>query len=327
MNQQILDFAMHAIGQKETYRVIDKLPMRWHKDLQYKIEMNATFYAARIMKKTREFNCIPPVFLDNDMLREQLKLGTFYNENHIPFMKNYMPDCQYKTFQYQGNEYRLILHQWVEGDVVRYSTENIAYFMGNITRKMHDATSGMKSHALVETSGRRDFWERLQILEENRVSRCECLDTYIEFAKVAFEKGFSSDSELIAVQGDLNFGNIILNEEEQIQGIIDFDSIGLSSRVNEFVGVMKWYSKNKNEEYDSRLARKIWEGYGAMDSFTKKELQCLPYLVWLRNCLTNKFIKYYLLSIKDNSTEEIIKRYLKSGFDIYKICERLSQDD
>lgn len=327
MTHQILDFAMHTIGQKETYHVIEKLRMRWHKDIQYKIKMNGNFYAARIMEKTREFNCLPPVILDDDMLKEQLRIGTFYDENHIPFMKNYMSDCLYKAFRYQGNEYRFILHQWVEGDVVRYSTENVAYTMGNITRKIHDATLGMRSHTLVEINGKQEFRERLQIIEGNIVRRCECLDAYIEFSKEAIEKGFSSDSELIVVHGDLNYDNIILNEEEQIQGIIDFDSIGLSSRINEFAAVMKWYSKNINEEYDSRLACKVWEGYKTTDSFTRKELQCLPYLVWLRNCLTNRFVKYYLLSIKNNSTEELIKRYSKSGFEIYKICERLSRDD
>ncbi|MEK1830292.1 phosphotransferase [Priestia megaterium] len=74
------------------------------------------------------------------------------------------------------------------------------------------------------------------------------------------------------MQSDLNPLNILWDETDSITGIIDFEHIGYTDRIEGIAWLIKWYSRTQgigNNEVSPRLAQSLLKGYG-MRSFLIK---------------------------------------------------------
>ncbi|PFR22791.1 hypothetical protein COK19_20990 [Bacillus cereus] len=292
----------------------------WHKDLHYKIVVNGKRYAARFLCENRTEN---PAFghITNEQLREQIGFTYYIREHGVPFMQ-IKKSIEHKTFVtiiWNCEIYRFVLSEWIEGRHITYCDKQIAEEFGREARKFHDISSSFQSAAFTKKShlvGYREFIKLLRnkMAPENIAKEYNNeLQNYLELAEYHIDRARSDDMNFI-MQSDLNPLNIIWNEDCEIKGIIDFESIGYGERMEGIAWLIKWYSRSKgihSHAVCSEVTQAFLKGYNADDFLDAHDYGRLSSLLWLSGCLNWNFVKKTLGMIEEGIELKLLNEHLK----------------
>ncbi|WHY26970.1 phosphotransferase [Bacillus wiedmannii] len=292
----------------------------WNTDLHYKIMVNGKRYSARFINSKRTIN---PAFgaLSNEQLIEQVRYTYYLREQGIPFMqmnKNRAGDS-FTIVTWNDEQYRFVLSNWIEGEHITRCTEAIAKAFGKEARKIHDISCAFQSSIFQKKSHLDGYAQFIHMLE-SKASACKELREYIELAKYHIKCAYTSELEFI-VQTDLNPLNVLWDSNQQVKGIVDFESIGYVDRIEGLVFLLKWYSRTEgiqSHEVSSSVASAFLEGYKAHNILTINDYKRLSSLLWLSGSLNWNFVKKTLNVISD-------ERELEEHLGVYRVRgERLS---
>lgn len=314
---------------------MQRLPTKWHGDIHFKVVINNLPYSIRFIHDNREFNCIPPVIMDDNMLRSQIIYGQYLMKNDIPFMKafNFQNNNLILNVYIEDRNYRVVMFEWQQGVCIESSNEVIAYEIGKLARRIHDVSEQYTHDNLVEIHSFREYTLRLDQLKEmrseNRISNNN-LDSFIACTEKNIETAFAINSKKLVTHGDLNFPNLFWESgAAKITGIVDFDSIGITTRLSDLAWLMKWYSREKgigNEIFSANLVQKVIDGYGYKEIFSIEDCRHLLSLVWLHSCMNNGFIMNMENAIKQRQMDDTLNKYLSRGKDFEMICQAVQYD-
>ncbi|GAB6438543.1 MULTISPECIES: phosphotransferase enzyme family protein [Bacillus] len=292
----------------------------WNPDLHYKIRVNGKRYSARFINSKRTIN---PAFgaLSNEQLIEQVRFTYYLRKHGIPFMqmnKNRAGDS-FMIVTWNGEQYRFVLSNWIEGEHITHCTEAIAKAFGKEARKIHDISCAFQSSIFQKKSHLDGYAQFIHMLE-SKASACKELREYIDLAKYHIKCAYTSELEFI-VQTDLNPLNVLWDSNQQVKGIVDFESIGYVDRMEGLAFLLKWYSRTEgiqSHEVSSSVASAFLEGYKAHNILTLNDYERLSSLLWLSGSLNWNFVKKTLSVISD-------ERELEEHLEVYRVRgERLS---
>ncbi|CAG7618147.1 phosphotransferase enzyme family protein [Paenibacillus allorhizosphaerae] len=269
----------------------------FHGDDHFKIRIGEKAYSARFISGKRyEHDVFLP--LTDTILAEQMQFIYFLNDNGIPFMRPVaaLSGNAYHKFIWNGAEYRFFLFEWIEGQHITRCSPSVASKMGAMVRQLHTLVADYEC-SLPKISHREGSRTFLGLLEEAACAappECrELLLPYIADAKKHIEHAYKSTREFL-MQSDLNPLNILWDDKEQLIGIIDFEHIGYTERVEALAWLVKWYSRAEglsSHEFSPALAHSLLEGYGAADFMYPEDWERLPSLLWLTGCLNWGFVE------------------------------------
>lgn len=87
--------------------------------------------------------------------------------------------------------------------------------------------------------------------------------------------------------------NFLESFKGEVIGIVDFESITYTDRVEGLAWLIKWYLRPYgigSHEMSPDLAKAVLRGYDAEEILTQNDLSRLPSLLWLSGCLNWNFI-------------------------------------
>ncbi|HDR3492288.1 phosphotransferase enzyme family protein [Bacillus wiedmannii] len=321
MKQIIKDILINYF--KEIYSLIVEEELHknsWHTDLHYKIMVNGNRYSARFINSNRIIN---PAFgaLSNEQLKEQVRFTYYLHEHGIPFMKinKNRSGESFTLVTWNDEQYRFVLSNWIEGEHLTHCTEPIAESFGKKVRKIHDISSTFQS-SIFQKKSHLDGYAQFISMLESKASACKDVREYINLAKYHIECAYTSELEFI-VQTDLNPLNVLWDSNQQVKGIVDFESIGYVDRIEGLAFLIKWYSRTEgiqSHEVCSSVASSFLEGYKASNIVTSNDYKRLSSLLWLSGSLNWNFVKKTLSVISD-------ERQLEEHLEVYRVRgERLS---
>ncbi|AFU13746.1 phosphotransferase enzyme family protein [Bacillus cereus group sp. BceL062] len=288
----------------------------WNTDLHYKIKVNGKRYSARFINSKRTIN---PAFgtLSNEQLKEQVRFTYYLREHGIPFMKinkNRSGDS-FTVVTWNDEQYRFVLANWIKGEHLTHGTESIAESFGKTARKIHDISSTFQS-SIFQKKSHLDGYAQFKSMLESKASACKDVREYINLAKYHIECAYTSELEFI-VQTDLNPLNVLWDSNQQVKGIVDFESIGYVDRIEGLAFLIKWYSRTEgiqSHEVCSSVASSFLEGYKAHNILTPNDYERLSSLLWLSGSLNWNFVKKTLSVLDDaRRLEEHLKVYRVRG--------------
>lgn len=293
--------AVAAHGLNTTTLHIEKeLPGNWHGDLHFKIAVEGNFYYIRFLNNER-FGKSNSLDLHEDRLVEQMRYIAHLNAQGIPFMRHLEPQDgnAFVRLTCGDREWKCLLFEWVAGVHFDSITPTIAHRFGQMARRFHDASIGYQAPALagtMHTLAYNDYLKQLQshaasfpIPEDSRA----LLEEYLTLAEQHLSTAGRNEvrAELRVITSDLNVLNILWDEaSETINGIVDFEHIGWSDRVQDLAWLMKWYSRTTgihSHELSADCAMALLGGYGASELLTDEDLTRLPAFLWLSGCLNH----------------------------------------
>ncbi|WP_318999833.1 phosphotransferase enzyme family protein [Mesobacillus sp. S13] len=305
----------YQIGQ--TYLIEQEIPS-WSQDLHYKIMAEGKRYSARFLKENRSPNDVFGTITD-EILTEQVKFCLFLVEHGIPFMRlvTALGDEPYVIVWWKGEKYRFIMFEWIEGRHLTNCEEDMAWKFGKMVRRIHDISSAFKSSVFPKRShliGYQQFTNQLwaTVGSSSMLDNTELQD-YLELANKHIAAAKSLEMDYI-VQTDLNPLNVLWDENKNIIGIVDFESIGYGDRIEGLAWLIKWYSRTngiKSMEMSPEVAEKLLQGYGAFDFLGFDDYDRLSSLLWLSGCMNWNFVKE-TISIFESSNDEKLKVHLHS---------------
>jgi Ser/Thr protein kinase RdoA (MazF antagonist) len=293
----------------------------WHHDLHYKILVDGKAYSARFIKHNRSSNMVFGV-ITNEVLLEQAKFCQYLVKQHIPFMKlvpisETMP---FHTVEWEGENYRFILFQWIEGQHITHCNEHLAEEFGKMARRFHDVSSVYDSSVFPKTShlvGYNGFVDQLR----NKMNSLsiphylfEMVEDYLKVTEGHLAKATTQSYDFI-IQSDLNPLNVIWNDDKIVTGIVDFESIGYTDRIEGLAWLIKWYSRTMgihSSEMSSNVAYAFLKGYRADEFMRHHDIGRLSSLIWLSGCINWNFVKKTIFILETKDKEE-----LKKHFDFY----------
>ncbi|MEK4521068.1 phosphotransferase [Psychrobacillus sp. FSL W7-1457] len=290
----------------------------WNSDLHYKIVADGKPFSARFIKNNRSPNNIFGE-ISNDTLLEQTKFCRFLVNNKIPFIR-LLPTSEgfpFTTITWEYETYRFILLEWIEGQHITHCDAYIAEEFGKIARKIHDISSLYKSSVFQKQSqlvGYSRFVENLRNkVKESYISidNLKMVDEYLEITEYHIENATTKHFDFI-IQSDLNPLNIIWDKHEKIKGIVDFESIGYSDRIEGLAWLIKWYSRTNgisSTEMSPIVANAFINGYKINDVLCENDINRLPSLIWLSGCINWNFVRN-TIKILETNNEEILKQHL-----------------
>ncbi|UVI29371.1 phosphotransferase enzyme family protein [Paenibacillus spongiae] len=327
MNEE-LAMLRHAIRDYDldpaALRIESRLPGIYHSDYHYKIRVEDRCYSARFISNRRYEHDVF-VALTDQVLEEQMNYIQFLNGRGIPFMRLQAPSFS-KSFakvSWNGAEYRFLLFEWIEGKHITHCTESVSYQFGQMARKLHDVSIAYPS-SLPKDSHRIGSMKMMGILEDAYASsdlsaaNRSLLHDYILLAKWHIGSAYSSKLEFM-MQSDLNPLNVLWDEEEHIVGIVDFEHIGYTDRIEGLAWLIKWYSRTKgleSHEVSPALAESLLSGYGARDFLGRDERIRLSSLIWLTGCFNWGFVhktKKILESKEHDRLAEHLAKFRERG--------------
>ncbi|EOP39302.1 phosphotransferase enzyme family protein [Bacillus cereus] len=288
----------------------------WNTDLHYKIMVNGKRYSARFINSKRTIN---PAFgaLSNEQLIEQVRFTYYLREHGVLFMqinKNRSGES-FTLVAWNDEQYRFILSNWIEGEHITLCTEAIAEAFGKEARKVHDISSAFQSAIFQKKSHLDGYVEFINMLE-SKTSACKELREYIDLAKYHIDCAYTSELEFI-VQTDLNPLNVLWGSNQQVKGIVDFESISYVDRIEGLAFLIKWYSRTKgiqSHKVCPEVARAFLEGYKTNNILTSNDYKRLSSLLWLSGSLNWNFVKKTMSLLGDGrELEEHLKVYRVRG--------------
>jgi Ser/Thr protein kinase RdoA (MazF antagonist) len=221
-------------------------------------------------------------------------------------------------------DWRFVLFDWLEGEHLTHGSVTVAERFGRMARKINDLSSGYRSEIFPKEShvqGSEQFlimirnqWELTSLAPDSNY----LLQHYVTLIQYHIDQARSDLLEFV-IQSDLNPLNVLWNKNEEICGIVDFESITYTDRVEGLAWLIKWYSRTGgvgSHEMSPVLAETVLRGYGADNLLTRKELQRLPSLLWLSGCLNWNFTARTIELLKngdDLQLQEQLRKYLKRG--------------
>jgi len=294
----------------------------WNNDLHYKIVVDGKNFSARFIKLERSPNTVFGQ-ISNNILFEQTKFCRFLINNLVPFMHLFpvSEDLPFTTIEIENEIYRFILFEWIEGEHITHCDEYIAEEFGKMARKFHDISSLYKSSAFSKQSqlvGYSQFIDNLRNkVEKSYISleNFKMVDKYLETTEYHIENAKMKQFDFI-IQSDLNPLNIIWDKNRKIKGIVDFESIGYSDRIEGLAWLIKWYSRTNgisSNEMSPIVANAFIKGYKIDDFFCENDFDRLSSLIWLAGCINWNFVRK-TINILETNNEEILKNHL----DAYK---------
>jgi Ser/Thr protein kinase RdoA (MazF antagonist) len=289
-------------------------PDSWNSDLHYKIVVDGKPFSARFIRNNRSPH---HVFgeISNEILFEQTKFCSFLVNNEVPFM-NLLPiseDLPFITVEWENEIYRFILFEWIEGKHITHCNEYIAEEFGKMARKFHDVSSLYKSSVFPKKShlvGYSQFVDNLRSKVkslETSSSSLIMVENYLETTEHHIEKAKTNQFDFI-VQSDLNPLNVIWDENKEIIGIVDFESIGYSDRIEGLAWLIKWYSRTNgidSTEMSPIVADAFIKGYKMHDFLDANDMFRLSSLIWLSGCMNWNFVRSTIKIIETNNDEQL----------------------
>jgi Ser/Thr protein kinase RdoA (MazF antagonist) len=307
--------------------VIEKILTNiYHSDDHFKIRIGNKAYSARFIKDRNRYEHDVFVPLTDAVLTEQMRFTSFLNQNGIPFMRC-IPTTEGNDFlnlTWEGTQYLFLLFEWIEGQHITHCTESVAYTFGVLARKLHTLGTDYVS-TLPQVSHREGSIKFLSILENAvnfTTNDCKALlSTYLSDAKKYIDLAFKSNNREFIMHSDLNPLNILWDDSETIIGIVDFEHIGYTERVEGLAWLIKWYSRTKglaSHEVSPQLAKSLLVGYGADEYLLREDWDRIPALLWLTGCLNWGFVDKTLriLNKPDPNMLELdahLTKYLERG--------------
>ncbi|MDG5470539.1 phosphotransferase [Jeotgalibacillus sp. ET6] len=285
-----------------------KLPENFHGDHHYQIQLENKTFSARFIGLKRYDHAAFGELTDN-VLTEQMRFCDFLNENEIPFMRRKPPvdGNPYIHVNWKDSAYRFLLFEWMEGRHITHCTEEVAYKMGKMVRRYHEITCTY-SASLPKVShidGYEKFIKMIRTAMTDStidVQERSMLHTYLQAAEHHIKRSAATNFDFI-MQSDLNPLNILWDETDALTGIIDFEHIGYTDRIEGLAWLIKWYARpygiGSNAE-SPKLAQSLLKGYGAEDFLNKENLVRLQSLVWLSGCMNWGFTVKTLDLLKEH---------------------------
>ncbi|KIL47953.1 phosphotransferase enzyme family protein [Jeotgalibacillus campisalis] len=300
--------ALEAYGENpKALTRVEKLVENFHGDHHFQIQLENNYYSARFVGSHRYDH---DVFgeLTDDILTEQMRFCDFLNENEIPFMRRKPPadGNPYIHLSWKDSAYRFLLFEWMEGRHITQCTEEVAYKMGKMVRGYH-AKTYTYSASLPKVShltGYGKFIEMIRTAMAGSIingQQRSILHTYLQTAEHHIERSAASNFDFI-MQSDLNPLNILWDERDAITGIIDFEHISYTDRIEGLAWLIKWYSRPDgigSNVGSPKLAQCLLKGYGPEEFLNKENLVRLQSLVWLSGCMNWGFTAKTLDLVKE----------------------------
>lgn len=184
----------------------------------------------------------------------------------------------------------LRLFEWIEGKHITHCTTTISQSFGAFARKIHNISSKFTSHIFPQESHIKGYNEFYNLLVAHANSSklspttTALLKSYLDEIEHHIELA-KTDSHEFIVQSDLNPLNILWNQREEIIGVVDFESITYTDKVEGLAWLIKWYSRMhgiSSHEMSPSLAKSILQGYGTNELLSPNDLKRLPSLLWFR---------------------------------------------
>ncbi|NOU92665.1 phosphotransferase [Paenibacillus sp. LMG 31456] len=296
MNDQLemLATAIKAYGLDPKTLILEmELPQNYHGDRHFKINIDGGCFSARFISDNRYQHDVF-VKLTEPVLAEQMRFIDFLHQNNIPFMrrKATASGSNYIQLIWNETEYRFFLFEWMDGRHITHCTETVAYQFGQLARKLHTVSSTYQSK-LPKQSHLEGSKKYLHMLKEaaatsNLSEQNESiLSNYLNQVEEHIQIAYTTNLEFV-MQSDLNPLNILWDEQETITGIIDFEHIGYTDRIEGLAWLIKWYSRTDglgSHNVSPKLAQCLLEGYEAEDFLTSESWDRLRSLLWLTGCL------------------------------------------
>lgn len=294
----------------------------WNSDLHYKIAADGKPFSARFIKNNRSPHSVFGE-ISNDTLFEQTKFCRFLVNNQVPFMHLFpvSEDLPFTTIKWENEIYRFILFEWIEGQHITHCDEYIAGEFGKMARKFHDTSSLYKSSVFQKQSqlvGYSHFVDNLR----NKVKasylsldKLKMVYEYLELTEYHMENARTKHYDFI-IQSDLNPLNVIWDKNRIINGIVDFESIGYSDRLEGLAWLIKWYSRTNgiaSTEMSPIVANAFLNGYKINDFLCENDIDRLSSLIWLSGCINWNFVRNTTQILETNNEEK-----LQRHFDAYK---------
>ncbi|CAG7597191.1 Stress response kinase A [Paenibacillus solanacearum] len=307
----LLHYALAAYDMNaDSVAVESVMPRNFHGDAHYKIRIGELAYSARFISGSRyEHDVFLP--LTDAVLTEQMRFISFLNGHGIPFMRP-VPTVSgedYHKLVWNGAEYRFFLFEWIEGRHITRCTDSVAYKIGALVRRLHALAANYEC-ALPKISHREGSLTFLSMLEEAAsAAPAECrklLHPYIADAQRHIGQAHRSTREY-RMQSDLNPLNILWDDKEQCIGIVDFEHIGYTERIEGLAWLIKWYSRTAglfSHHVSPALAQSLLDGYRASDDLKPADWERLPSLIWLTGCLNWGFV---------DKTRRIVKQSISAS--------------
>lgn len=311
--------------------VIELNPQNWHNDQHYKILVNNYTYSARFISIHRSNN---EFFgeLSDEMINDQIKFTEFLGENNIPFMQvvKTRKNERFLSVLIDNQTYRFILFKWIDGIHITKFNKSITEKVGYMAAKFHTTATGFKSNSFPKKShliAYEGFVKRL-LNESNskNISKVNSskLREYLSLTKMHLNKAYTDQLDFI-IQSDLNPLNMIWNGEDlAIKGIIDFESITYTDRIEGLAWLIKWYSKadkNTSTYVSKSLVDKFLTIYCDYIQIGTEHFERLSSLLWLSGCINWNFFKttFDLINTNEEGLNKHLNYYLQRG----KILEAL----
>jgi Ser/Thr protein kinase RdoA (MazF antagonist) len=322
----ILKLAIEPFGLKSATLTIEQelQPNNWHGDLHYKINVNGKFYSARLLSNKR-YEQSAFVEITDDVLKEQIRFCKFLNESGIPFMNHCSTanDELFTIVRKGDQEWRFVLFEWIKGEHITHCSAIVVEKFGVMARRIHDISAEFESIIFERKShliGYQQFFQLIKTeFEKSKLNPAtrDLIQQYLHSASHHLEKAKTDPLNYI-IQSDLNPLNILWNDKEEIIGVIDFESITYTDRIEGLAWLIKWYSRiggTKSNEMSPTLASAFLRGYGeeilSIDDFVR-----LPSLLWLSGCLNWNFTAKMIELLKGQEEGfifELLSQYLKRG--------------
>ncbi|MEW4369375.1 phosphotransferase enzyme family protein [Paenibacillus kandeliae] len=290
----------------------------WHGDVHVQISIDDKRYAARFIGDQR-YEADAFIDLSNEVLQEQIRFCHFLIHAGIPFMKP-IPTIQQEflvVVHIEGEVWRFLLFEWMEGQHLTDGDVSVAQAFGRFARKLHDLSAGFETNTFPQHShlkGYQEFYSRI----------VECADAYVcspktsDLLKSYFQRiehhmqQSSTQMYDFIVQSDLNPLNILWNGNTQIVGIVDFESITYTDRLEGLAWLIKWYSRTDgiaSHVMSPALAQAVLQGYDASESLNSNDITRLRSLVWLTGCLNWNFT-HKTIELMNNREEQRLYTHL-----------------
>ncbi|MFF2019708.1 phosphotransferase enzyme family protein [Paenibacillus sp. NPDC058177] len=324
---QLLKLSIKQYGLNPSSLIIEKelQPNSLHGDVHFKIHVDNKAYSARFIADKR-YETDVFIKLSDEVLTEQMRFCNYLLNSGIPFMEH-VPAVNGEPFivvKDIDKEWKFVLFEWIQGQHLTHCTETISEKFGSFARKIHNISSKFESVVFPKEShskGHGHFYNLLRnhtVSSKFSLSTNELLKSY--FNQIEYHKDKEkTDSYDYIVQSDLNPLNILWNEYEEIIGVVDFESITYTDRVEGLAWLVKWYSRTHgiaSHEMSSTLAKSVLRGYGAEELLTQRDFERLRSLLWLSGCLNWNFTAKTIELIESNEDallKEHLTKYFKRG--------------
>lgn len=304
---------------------IEKELTSWSNDLHFKIVADGKAYSARFLKEDRSPNNVFGV-MNAEILLEQTRFCQFLTDRQIPFMK-LVPSANGKPFtEVEWNQecYYFILFEWLDGVHITRGNEKVSYEFGKMAREFHDLGGSFESDIFTKKShliGYGEFIEQVRCHVHSidiSMENGNLLNQYLDIARAHIESAQTENMDYI-IQSDLNPLNVLWDNNGNVAGIVDFESIGYGDRVEGLAWLVKWYSRTEGihaKDFSAELAREFLRGYRAHEFLrNEKEYHRLSSLIWLSGCINWNFVKGITsMNVKDeNLLKSHLDQYIKRG--------------